>query len=46
MIVETTGLDFDQVETIKKGFDGFDKEGGAWTLHMKIFIRGDPFVNA
>ena len=28
VIVETTGLDFDQVESLKKGFDGFDKEGG------------------
>merc|ERR1712106_731409 len=27
-IVEGTGLDFDQVESLKKGFDGFDKEGG------------------
>ena len=28
LIVETTGLDFDQVDSLKKGFDGFDKEGG------------------
>ena len=27
-IVVGTGLDFDQVESLKKGFDGFDKEGG------------------
>merc|ERR1712126_341996 len=27
-IVEATGLDVDQVESLKKGFDGFDKDGG------------------
>merc|ERR1711915_659062 len=27
-IVEGTGLDYEQVESLKKGFDGFDKEGG------------------
>jgi len=27
-ILETTGLDPDQVDSLKKGFDGFDKEGG------------------
>ena len=26
-IVEGAGLDFDQVEFLKKGFDGFDKDG-------------------
>jgi len=28
IIVETTGLDYDQVDSLKKGFEGFDKEGG------------------
>ena len=27
-ICESTGLDYDQVDSLKKGFDGFDKEGG------------------
>merc|ERR1711994_1148508 len=27
-ILEMTGLDPDQVDSLKKGFDGFDKEGG------------------
>merc|ERR1711978_384000 len=27
-IVETTGLDPEQIDSLKKGFDGFDKEGG------------------
>merc|ERR1712027_239387 len=27
-IVEITGLDHDQIDSLKKGFDGFDKEGG------------------
>lgn len=25
LIAEATGLDFDQLEALKKGFDGFDK---------------------
>merc|ERR1712126_451926 len=28
LVVEVTGLDMEQVEALKKGFDGFDKEGG------------------
>merc|ERR1712110_556542 len=27
-IVEVTGLDPEQIDSLKKGFDGFDKEGG------------------
>merc|ERR1712102_238444 len=27
-IVEITGLDPEQIDSLKKGFDGFDKEGG------------------
>jgi len=27
LIVEATGLDMEQVEALKKGFEGFDKEG-------------------
>ena len=27
LIAEATGLDGDQLEGLKKGFDGFDKEG-------------------
>ena len=27
LIVEATGLDVEQVEALKKGFDGFDKVG-------------------
>merc|ERR1711862_332123 len=28
LITESTGLDPEQVDSLKKGFDGFDKEGG------------------
>ena len=28
LITESTGLDHDQIDSLKKGFDGFDKEGG------------------
>jgi Ca2+-binding EF-hand superfamily protein len=28
LIVESTGLDHEQVDSLKKGFEGFDKEGG------------------
>jgi len=28
LIVEATGLDVEQVEALKKGFEGFDKDGG------------------
>eukprot|EP00092_Neocalanus_flemingeri_P020573 GFUD01022288.1.p1 GENE.GFUD01022288.1~~GFUD01022288.1.p1 ORF type:complete len:167 (-),score=67.91 GFUD01022288.1:202-702(-) len=28
LIVESSGLDHEQVDSLKKGFDGFDKEGG------------------
>merc|ERR1712212_1284896 len=28
LITESTGLDHDQIDSRKKGFDGFDKEGG------------------
>ena len=27
LITESTGLDPDQIDSLKKGFDGFDKEG-------------------
>merc|ERR1712002_543939 len=27
LIVESTGLDLEQVDSLKKGFEGFDKEG-------------------
>ena len=27
-IVDASGLDVDQIESLKKGFDGFDKDGG------------------
>merc|ERR1712234_66200 len=28
LVVEVTGLEMEQVEALKKGFDGFDKDGG------------------
>ena len=42
VIVETTGLDYDQVDSLKKGFDGFDKEG-AGTINqtnMQMILKG------
>ena len=27
LIVESTGLDHEQIDSLKKGFDGFDKVG-------------------
>ena len=27
-IAESTGLDLEQIDSLKKGFEGFDKEGG------------------
>ena len=27
LITESTGLDHDQIDSLKKGFDGFDKDG-------------------
>ena len=28
LIAESTGLDLEQIDSLKKGFEGFDKEGG------------------
>ena len=28
LIAESTGLDIEQIDSLKKGFEGFDKEGG------------------
>ena len=28
LIIEASGLDHDQIDSLKKGFDWFDKEGG------------------
>ena len=28
VIAEATGLDVEQIDSLKKGFEGFDKEGG------------------
>merc|ERR1711994_763847 len=37
-ILEMTGLDPDQVDSLKKGFDGFDKEGGTINQTTMLMI--------
>ena len=43
LIVESTGLDLEQVDSLKKGFEGFDKEGAgtiSQTTMQVIFTTG------
>jgi hypothetical protein len=39
LIVESTGLDHEQIDSLKKGFDGFDKvsNDGLWTFQLSSY---------
>ena len=39
LIAEATGLDVDQLEGLKKGFDGFDKEGNGTISQATIGVN-------
>ena len=39
LIVESTGLDLEQVDSLKKGFEGFDKEGAGTITQTTMQVR-------
>ena len=41
-IAEATGLDVEQIDSLKKGFEGFDKEGGGTISQtsMQMILKG------
>jgi Ca2+-binding EF-hand superfamily protein len=39
LITESTGLDLEQVDSLKKGFEGFDKEGAGTITQTTMQVR-------
>ena len=44
LIVESTGLDLEQVDSLKKGFEGFDKEGAGTISQTTMQVSRRPIA--
>ena len=44
LIVESTGLDLEQVDSLKKGFEGFDKEGAGTISQTTMQVSRHPIA--